>query len=483
MSWERIPQAGLQQILMAPAWCQAWGHLDHLPFLPWLHQETPSHLLRASCSSPGAQLLSGSIRRSPPCPPKPGSGHGAAGRTDATGQLPQHRLLPLKTYNLHKTAIVKPSHRAAPCEEGGQTHPRQSKTNPKVQIQQGQAEPGGDVPGQQALPAGTGLSDHVLILLVEDATVALDHEDTDGAVAVGDTGGPGHVGIHQLMDEALHHSMVGRMVVVAEQAGTGTLAVTRVVAVGSNDPVVPAQLGKADREGAQGTVTLLPSLLPQVAGQVMGQCPCVTPVPVGLCRWRCQASLGVVEVEDEEGVTGGHWGIAAPCPTSTHTDMLQHQARRTAIPQHQVRGDIHFGPAVAGTGSRAEQSPRCLTGGQQLQGTEEATTGQRQAGQVDHSGSEEVLGIRLALQAVGEGLRIPATCGEATVSAPLVWHSRHHTSTAFCYGATAAPAQRSRACSITTLKASDSQVPQRKAGASASSSHVLQLTSGVKDKE
>lgn len=69
VSWEGIPQAGLQQILMAPAWCQAWGHLDHLPFLPWLHQETPSHLLRASCSSPGAQLFSGSIRRRP-LPPK-----------------------------------------------------------------------------------------------------------------------------------------------------------------------------------------------------------------------------------------------------------------------------------------------------------------------------------------------------------------------------------------------------------------------------
>jgi len=209
-------------------------------------------------------------RSKPLHPPKTGSGCGAAGRTDATGQLPQHRLLPLKTYNLHKTAIVKPSHRAVRCRERGRTHPRQSKTNPKVWIQQRQAEPGGDVPGQQALPAGAGLCDHVLILLVEDATVTLDHEDADGAVTVGDTGGPGNIGIHQLMDKALHHSVVGRMVVVAEQAGTGTLAVARVVAVGSDDPVVPAQLGKADGEGVQRAVTLLPSLLPKVARQVVG---------------------------------------------------------------------------------------------------------------------------------------------------------------------------------------------------------------------
>lgn len=71
--------------------------------------------------------------------------------------------------------------------EWGQTRARQSKTNPEVQIHQGQAEPGGDMPEQQALPAGAGLCNHVLILLVEDATVALDHEDADGAVAVGDT--------------------------------------------------------------------------------------------------------------------------------------------------------------------------------------------------------------------------------------------------------------------------------------------------------
>lgn len=65
------------------------------PALPWEHQGEP------------------------PRPPKTGSSCGAAGRTDATGQLPQHRLLPLKTYNLHKTAIVKPSRRAVLCEEGG----------------------------------------------------------------------------------------------------------------------------------------------------------------------------------------------------------------------------------------------------------------------------------------------------------------------------------------------------------------------------
>lgn len=84
VSWEGIPQAGLQQILMAPAWCQAWRHLDHLPFLPWLHQETPSHLLRASCSSPGAQLFSGSIRRSSPAPQKQAAAVGLQ-----EGQIPR----------------------------------------------------------------------------------------------------------------------------------------------------------------------------------------------------------------------------------------------------------------------------------------------------------------------------------------------------------------------------------------------------------
>lgn len=140
--------------------------------------------------------------------------------------------------------------------------------------------------------------------------------------------------------------------------------------------MVPAQLCKTDREGAEGTVTPLPSLLPQVVGQVMSQCPCITSVSVGFCCWRCQSCLGIVKVKKKERVARGHQGIMASCSASMHTDMLQCQAPHAAVPQHQVRGDINFSPAMAGTGSRAEQHPGCLFGHHQLQSTEEATVGQ-----------------------------------------------------------------------------------------------------------
>lgn len=70
--------------------------------------------------------------------------------------------------------------------------------------------------GQWKLPASAGLCNHILILLVQYASIALNHEDTYGAVAVGHTGGSGHIGIYKLMNKALHHSMVGCMVVIAE---------------------------------------------------------------------------------------------------------------------------------------------------------------------------------------------------------------------------------------------------------------------------
>jgi len=164
-------------------------------------------------------------------------------------------------------------------------------------------------------------------------------------------------------------------------------------------------------------------------------------------------------------VAGGHWGIMAPCPAGMHADVPQCQASHAATPQHQVRGDIRFSPAMEGTGNRAEQHPGCLAGGCQLQGTEKVTTGHRQAGQVDHGGSEEVLGLRLALQVVGEGLHVPATCREAAVSASGMARQapRQRSLLPACCSS---PAGCSGARGITTLKARNSEVPQHEAGPS-----------------
>lgn len=104
--------------------------------------------------------------------------------------------------------------------------------------------------------AGAGVCNHVLIFFINYLSITPHHQHAHTFVFIRNARGQRDICHTKLADECLHDGVVGRIVAIMQDARTVSHAVSRIILVGCNNPVVPSQIFEVHAGGVQLAVVL-----------------------------------------------------------------------------------------------------------------------------------------------------------------------------------------------------------------------------------